>query len=170
VTDVVWAKLTATNSYGTSVAYSTPGDGATVPVLVPSEPQTLAEDSANTDHTEVTFTWSAPSDNGGAAVADYRVYWDAGAANGSFSMLASGVSASALTYTKTGVTQGYTYVFKVQAQNSAGYSSDSGTVSILAASLPATPSAPTTSVSGSNVVVDWAQPDTHGSAITSYSI
>ena len=55
-----------------------------------------------------------------------------------------------------------------------GYSADSSTVSILAASIPSTPSAPTTAISSPlsspNVVVSWTEPTTNGSAISSYKI
>ena len=82
--------------------------------------------------------------------------------------LESGVTAT--TYTKTGATEGVTYQFKVQARNTVGYSEDSSTVSILAASVPATPSAPVTTLIGSDIGVSWTKPAIMGSEITSYKI
>jgi len=47
---------------------------------------------------------------------------------------------------------------------------DSNKVSILAAEKPAKPAAPTTVISGSNVMIDWVAPNANGSPITSYTI
>ena len=54
-------------------------------------------------------------------------------------LLDSGVTGT--TYTKTSATEGLIYQFKVQARNVVGDSADFSTVSILAASIPAPPSA-----------------------------
>ena len=81
------------------------------------------------------------------------------------------------TITVTGLTKGKTYVFRVEAQNSHGYSDFSSQLSVLAAQIPATPVAPKTSISGttsnvngSNVIVNWTAPDNGGSEITAYTI
>jgi len=58
--------------------------------------------------------------------------------------LASGVLQT--TYTATGLTYGLVYKFKVEAQNGFGYSDFSEEISILCASFPEKPNAPTTSV------------------------
>jgi hypothetical protein len=68
------------------------------------------------------------------------------------------------------LTPGITYTFKVQSKNSFGTSAYSSTKSVLAAQLPDTPIAPTTSISGSHVLIAWALPFTGGSVITSYTI
>jgi hypothetical protein len=70
----------------------------------------------------------------------------------------------------TGLVAGTTYNFKVQAKNGYGLSAYSNIATILAAQRPDTPAAPTTAVSGANVVISWTQPFTGGSAITSYVI
>jgi hypothetical protein len=70
----------------------------------------------------------------------------------------------------TGLTKGKTYAFRVQARNSYGLSDPSSVLSVLAAQIPAIPSAPTTTVSGTNVIVRWTAPDNGGSVITAYSI
>lgn len=51
-----------------------------------------------------------------------------------------------------------------------GVSVYSVSLSVLTAQLPDTPAAPTTAISGSNVVISWNQPFTGGSPITSYTI
>lgn len=58
----------------------------------------------------------------------------------------------------------------MQARNIVGNSSDSSTVSILAALVPATPDAPATALIESDIVVTWIKPATMGSEITSYKI
>jgi len=41
---------------------------------------------------------------------------------------------------------------------------------VLAAQIPSTPAAPTTSFDGTNVIVTWTAPNNGGSAITAYTI
>lgn len=78
----------------------------------------------------------------------------------------------ATTYTATSLTPGTTYKFKVQARNAFGFSDFSDPVSILAASKPSKPSAPTTAWDDSTdlVTVTWSEPATNGAQIDSYSI
>jgi hypothetical protein len=99
-------------------------------------------------------------------VIDYSVLYDN--AGSTYTVLAANVQN--LFYTATNVTPGKTYKFKVQARNLFGMSLDSNKVSILAAEKPAKPAAPTTVISGSNVMIDWVAPNDNGSPIISYSI
>lgn len=84
------------------------------------------------------------------------------------------VGITALTYTATGLTQGATYKFKVNARNVYGYSAlYSNTVTILAAQVPAQPIAPVTTWHGDGfdyVVITWTAPDDGGSPITGYTV
>ncbi len=73
-------------------------------------------------------------------------------------------------YTAAGLTGGSTYLFKVQSRNVKGLSSLTSQISILCASVPLTPLAPTTAISSINVQIVWSKPDTGGSPITSYKI
>ena len=99
---------------------------------------------------------------------DYRVSYDQGQGTNTFVVLASGITEEA--YIATGLTSGVTYIFKVQARNIKGFSAYSSEISILAAQTPDKPDAPVTSVSGSNVIIDWAAPADNGSPIVSYNI
>ena len=47
---------------------------------VPGPPSSLLKVSADT--TQITFSWSAPSDNGGTPLVDYQIYWDNGINSG----------------------------------------------------------------------------------------
>ena len=60
-------------------------------------------------------------------------------------------------YTVTGLTQGLTYKFKVQARNNYGFSVYSAEVTILAAQVPAKPNTPLTTFIDieDNVVISW---------------
>jgi hypothetical protein len=68
------------------------------------------------------------------------------------------------------LTEGYTYAFKVQARNSVDLGDLSTEISILAAQIPDQPSAPTTTIDGSDAIVTWDFPDIRGSPITAYTI
>lgn len=166
--DTVVAKLTATNEVGES-AESAQGGSALIPTdsTVPDPPTSLTR-ATTTSQTSLTFTWTAPANNGGQPLIDYAVYWDQG--TGSFVELETSITATS--YTKsTGIGSGSTYQFKVQARNTVGFSGDSATLEIVAASAPDSPAAPTTASSDdTNVVIDWTAPATNGDDITGYII
>lgn len=77
---------------------------------------------------------------------------------------------STLSYTASSLTAGTVYSFRVEARNNYGYSEYSAEVAVLAASKPDTPIAPTTTVSGSYIIVQWLEPEINGSPIESYTI
>jgi len=85
------------------------------------------------------------------------------------------VSPSVLTGATYGLTAGASFQFRVKAINDVGQSDPSpeGTGPELPAGItvPSKPAAPTTSISGTNVVVNWAAPSSNGgSAITGYKV
>ena len=86
-----------------------------------------------------------------------------------FVNLTSGLTSKSFTY-GSGLTAGGTYAFRVMARNSVGFIPFSAAISILVAQGPSTPIAPTTSISGSNVIVNWTAPYTGATRITSYLI
>jgi hypothetical protein len=65
---------------------------------------------------------------------------------------------------------GTTYEFTVEARNTNGYSSPSSDFAILHALIPDTVSTPTTTNSGTNVIIDWTAPGDNGSTITHYTV
>lgn len=75
-----------------------------------------------------------------------------------------------MSYTASSLTAGTIYSFRVEARNNYGYSEYSAEVAVLAASKPDTPYAPTTTIDGSNVIVQWQEPQINGSPIESYTI
>jgi hypothetical protein len=160
----VFAKVVAYNSYGFS-PQSSIGNGAII-LTNPDAPVSLAENQQARTASSITFTWSAGAKTGGSPIIDYRISYDNALA--SWSYLQSGVGT--LTFTATGLTPGLTYAFKVEARNSFGYSALSDPVQILCATIPSTPSAPTTSVSNADVIVTWSAPLANGTPILGYRV
>jgi titin len=106
----------ATNAYGDS-EFSQVGGGALIQ-LVPDAPLNLQDKADETSATQITFTWEDGASDGGAAVLDYRIYYDQ--ATDTWIELDSSITAQVYT-TQIVLTEGHTYSFKVQARNSVGY-------------------------------------------------
>lgn len=79
---------------------------------------------------QIGLAWTAPVFDGGSNLIDYTIYYD-NADGLTFVELVSGVNA--LEYVATGLTQGATYQFKVEARNVYGLGFFSNTISVLAA-------------------------------------
>ena len=80
---------------------------------------------------------------------------------------------TALTYTKTGLSAGTTYKFKVLARNSIGTGLSSSEFTIVAATIPSTPASPITTYDGvtDTVTIDFNPPtDDGGLSIIGYVI
>lgn len=136
---------------------------------IPDAPVNLANDPATTAADQIAFTWEDGAFDGASSIVDYKVFKYEGA--GPWTELATGVTTKS--FIALSMTADTLYTFKVQARNAVGYSADSPTVSIRAASLPGTPSAPTTTVNGDNVDIAWDVSGTDsdgGSPITAYTI
>ena len=73
-------------------------------------------------------------------------------------------------FTVTGLITGEEYMFKVEARNAAGLGPESNIEFVIAASVPATPAAPTTTNDKTNIVIEWTAPDNGGSEITGYEV
>ena len=144
---------------------SAAGNGGII-LTIPDAPVNLANAPLITRSNQIGITWQAGAANGGTPVIDYRINFDQG--TDVFSIDVAGITATS--YTKTGLTAGMTYKFKVEARNAFGYSDLSAAVTVLAAQEPATPSAPTTAVVGLYVRISWTAPSTNGSPITQYQI
>lgn len=73
--------------YGDS-PLSEAGNGAVIWVG-PDAPLALLNDPATTTDAVIRFTWTAGANDGGSAVTGHTIYWDQGAADGNFILLAS---------------------------------------------------------------------------------
>ena len=93
------------------------GSGATIPGS-PSKPAASGGDG------EVSLSWTAPANNGGADIQGYRVQ-RALSGSTSFSDVAINTGTSTPSYVATGLDNGTAYIFRVAAINSAGTGSNS---------------------------------------------
>ena len=165
VGDIIQAKILAFNNYGNSGTSPIGGSGKMV--QVPDQPVNLADNPAITSSRNISFTWNAGPSDGGEVVIDYAIFYEQ--ATNVWQPLAVNYKQTAYT-TTTGLQPGKTYNFKVYARNSVGLSLPAS-VSILAAQISDVPGAPTTQVSGQNVIVSWPAPLFDGATpLTSYTI
>lgn len=95
--------------------------------------------------------------------------WDKG--TGDWISLIGGTYNSLLTtFTVTGLTPGHNYNFRYRAKNDFGWGPYSNIATIKAATSPDQMDVPMTSTVGSDVRIEWTEPDIRGDPITSYTI
>ena len=109
----------------------------------PAKPNTPTKKSADT--TSIVIEWAAP-DSRGAEITNYEVHWDLG--NGGdprtpLTTTSGTVFEASTTLASSDLTDGHTYRFAVLAVNNEGDSLYSDTLSVIAGTVPGTPSAPT---------------------------
>jgi chitodextrinase len=114
----------------------------------------------------VSLSWSPPTSNGGAAIAGYDVFEGGSAASG----LVAGTS-----FTVTGLTNGTTYSFTVDAVNGAqlhsAQSSPASGTPVAPVTAPGAPSGLTASAGNAQVSLSWQAPSSDGgAAVTSYNV
>ena len=107
--------VTATNSYGTSVASS--ASNSATPYTVPGAPTIGTATSTGTTTATVSFT--APVSNGGSTITSYTAVSSPGSITGTLSQAGSG------TISVSGLSPGTSYTFTVYATNAGGNSSNS---------------------------------------------
>ncbi len=141
----VFAKVSTSNpaTAAGQMGWGTMGAGNMGPTFgaaaltVPDAP-TIGTATAGNASATVTFT--APSNNGGSAILDYRITSSPGGITETVSGTPGVID---------GLTNGQAYTFTVQARNAQGYSAAS------AASNSVTPAAPTIGKSPSSLTFDW---------------
>ncbi len=154
--------VTAVNSVGESEKSN---EVQATPVTIPTPPENL---QVNTGNGYALLTWQAPSNNGGAAITEYKIY--RGTTSGGESYLTK-VSASTTSYNDTSVINGNTYYYYVTAVNSAGESKPSNEVSAMPISIPSAPQDLQAKAGNLYVNLTWqASVDNGGSEIIEYKI
>jgi hypothetical protein len=170
----VYARVTARNAVGNSAA-SLQGNGAVLPTAtVPTAP---AAPTTRISGTNVVIEWVAPA-NGGSAITGYEVKILNSSSGYTIytgctsAVVTCTVPISVLQAAPYNLSIGYIVLASIQARNANGISGDSpwGGLAQIPATVPSTPAAPTTVISGSNVLIDWSPPADGGSAITGYTV
>lgn len=135
----------------------------TTSVTFPSAPLNL---TADIDSGAITLHWEQPINNGGATITSFLIY--RGATVDSL-VLYDEVSGTASSYVDSGLENGVTWIYRVKAGNSEGYSIYSNQVNATPCTLPG---APNVDAEGKDkaVVLDWDAPDNGGAAIEKYNI
>ena len=167
-------RVSAINSVGTgspsntATATTSSGTVATAPQPPTGLTATVASSS------EIDLSWTAPSDNGGAAITGYMIErsQDSGS---TWSTLSSNTGSASTTYSDTGLTPSTSYAYRVSAINSAGTSSPSDVASATTGVSLSAPQPPTgltaSAVSSSKINLSWTAPGNDGgSAIIGYKI
>ncbi|HTD80952.1 MAG TPA: right-handed parallel beta-helix repeat-containing protein, partial [Thermoplasmata archaeon] len=115
----------------------------------------------------VALTWSAPLDDGGSSITNYRIY--GGTASGSEAFLIQ--LGNVTTYAVGGLSNGVTYYYQVSAKNAVGDGPRSSEVSATPATTPGPPSNPQATPGVQRITLSWSPPaDNGGSAVAGYRI
>ena len=146
----------------------------TGPSVTPTVPGAPVLNTATPANGSVSLSWSAPSNNGGSPIIGYDVC--EGTTSGTESCPAPpAITTSSTNITVSGLNNGTTYFFTVEAVNSAGRSTGSNERSATPVAAATVPGAPANLVAATSptkgVVLTWAAPSSNGgSAIISYTV
>jgi hypothetical protein len=171
-------KVKATNAVGSSA--DSVASAAVTPAAVPATPAApTIKVGAAVGTGKATVTWVAPANNGSVITGfTATAYTAAGVSSGTCTT----ASATALTCSITGLTNGTAYTFKVTAKNANGTSFESlgatatpsSTAVAAVGTVPAKPVAPSVKVGGTvatkTAAVSWLAPASGGSAVTGYTV
>lgn len=102
---------------------------------------------------------------GGLSLTSYEVYWDAGAGGSPSTLYNETIQLFELF---TGLTTGTTYQFAIAGKNELGIGAVSTVLTLVCATNPEIPAAPTTTIIGTNVEIAWTNPNNGGDNIISY--
>jgi hypothetical protein len=127
--------------------------------------------SASTE-SSLTITWAALTADaltGGSAITSYKLEWDQGTGTW-LTLVGDPTDDTSLTYTvSSGLTAGDNYKFRLTAKNIYGWGVVSNQVTMTPLGVPTQPDPVTTTISATNVKIEWTDPtSTNGAAITAY--
>lgn len=130
---VVQAKVSAINEYGTSPSSDVGGEA--ILSTIPDKPYGISEDESQRTSDEIRLTWNAPDFTGGIEVLDYRIQMREGIKP--WEQYGSNVQGTATTI--SGLTPGTSYQFMLEARNNVGYSFESDAKQFVAGAAPDAP-------------------------------
>ncbi len=163
---VYYYKVSAVNNVGEG---SGSNELSATPVAPKTAPAAPTLTSATAGDTQVSLSWSAPSD-GGSTITGYKVY--RGTASGGETLLTT--LGSVLSYVDRSVSNGGTYYYVVSAVNSVGEGAKSNERSaspVAPDTVPAAPSLTAATAGDAKVTLSWTAPSSDGgSAVTGYKI
>ncbi|MFN8019666.1 MAG: CocE/NonD family hydrolase [Acidimicrobiales bacterium] len=153
--------VVAVNAFGPGPAAMSPA--ALVSPTAPGAPSSVSAKSGNGS---ATVSWKAPASDGGSPVTGYRVtpYL------GGVAQPAVDFASTTTTQLVSGLTNGGSYTFTVQATNAIGTGAASPASSALVVGTPSTPGFITVVAGAGQVTVKWWAPAPNGAPITSYVI
>lgn len=135
-------------------------------LAVANQPTSLAATPGNT---QVSLSWTAPSEPGGTSVSDYLVEYSSNSGS-TWTTFNDGVSSNT-SATVTGLVNGTQYSFRVSAIQSMGTGSPSSTVTSTPRTIPGAPANLSTTSGANQVSLSWSAPASNGgSAITDYIV
>ncbi len=136
---------------------------------LPGAPTNLSVIS--TVSTQANLSWTAPSDDGGADVAGYKIERSIDAGS-SWSVIDADTKSTSTSYTEGGLTNGQTYYYKVSAINLKGTGTASDTSNVTPLGTPSEPFNITAAPEASGeLTLTWTAPlDDGGSSVTDYLI
>lgn len=122
--------------------------------------------TAEIDSGSITLHWDQPINNGGAPITSFMIYRGSTADN---LTLYAEVSGNTTMFVDGGLENGVTWIYRMKAGNSEGYSVFSNQVTATPCTLPGAPDVDAKGKDGA-IVLDWDAPDNGGAAITEYKI
>ncbi len=141
------------------------GSATETPDITPNAP---AVPTLTVGNTQLTATWSAPTDTGGSAITRYELQYRKGS-SGAWTLISSGIG-TRTNHTITGLTNGDSYEVQVRAVNAQGTSPWSSSASATPATVPVAPADPTLTEGNAQLSAAWSAPNNGGSAITRYEL
>jgi fibronectin type 3 domain-containing protein len=147
---------------GNAAGDSSPSEQtSTTPATVPSAPTNVSAEPGNA---EVTVSWDASSDDGGAQITGYTVTSNPG----NFTCTAAGTETSCLV---EGLTNGTSYTFSVIATNTAGDSIASSSNATTPRTVPDAPTNVSAEPNNAEATISWDAPvDNGGAVIQGYKV
>ena len=152
---------------GSEPSSSSSAVSVVVSPVVPSAPIGL---SATRGNAQVSLSWTAPASAGGSTITGYDVY-EGTAPGGEPATPVNGSLVTGTSYDVTGLTNGTTYYFTVEAVNAVGNSTASDEASATPASNPGAPTGLAGTRGNAQVLLSWRAPSsTGGSTVTGYDV